>query len=172
VLPPPSRTLARRAPLRGLRPLRCARASAAPAATGRPWPSSFGAVVLSSPLGSCLAVAGTRSARAVATRQFTRTRCASARSLAAMLHNAPLCAVRLARPLYLYTKPFAYGRASQPVRAARRTTRTMQNGRRCAPCTSSVRGSRPRRCQHPARCASARRPWLARCPALLLAARP
>lgn len=66
-------------------------------------------------------------------QQFSRASFARAPSLAAMLHNAPLCAVRLARPLYLYTKPVAYGRASRPVRAARRTTRTMQNGRRQRP---------------------------------------
>ena len=101
----------------------------------------------SNPLGSCLAFAGNRCAHAVVACQFRHASFARVPSLAAMLHNAPLCAVRLARPLYLYTKPVAYGRASRPVRAARRTTHTMQNGRRQRPCASSVRGSRPRSCQ-------------------------
>lgn len=91
-------------------------------------------------------------------------RCAPVPSLAAMLHNAPFTAPVCWPPL-LYTKS----------RCIRRPT---ARGSRCAPvnttlckmaagnvlCLVKVRRSRRRGCQHPARCASARRPWLARMP--------
>ena len=116
-------------------------------------------------LGSCLAFACISFAHAVFTCQFRRVSSARSAALARLhsrpcLHNAPLCAGRRAHALIVYTKPFAEACARRPVRAARRTTRTMQNGRRCirapcrcrAPCAAST--------SYP--CASpARRPWLA-----------
>ena len=64
---------------------------------------------------SCLAVVCIRTAHAALACQFTRTRCARARSLAAKLHNASYARV-----------------AAQPfVRCAHRIPVIMQNARRC-----------------------------------------
>jgi hypothetical protein len=77
-----------------LAPSRCGPASAAPAASGRPWPSSFSCSLRRDALGSCLAVVCIRAAHAAFACQFTHTRFARARSLAAKLHNASYARVR------------------------------------------------------------------------------
>lgn len=78
------------------------------------------------------------------------------------LHNAPLCAGRRAHALHLYTKPLVEACARRPVRAARRTTRTMQNGRRQRPCASLMCAAPGGAVASYPCAAPARRPWLAR----------
>jgi hypothetical protein len=121
-----------------LAPSRCGPASAAPAASGRPWPSSFSCSLRRDALGSCLAVVCIRAAHAAFACQFTHTRFARARSLAAKLHNASYARVR---SLTLTAYPSL---CKMPAGAS---------------CTSFVRRSCGAWPGYP--CAAARPPWLA-----------
>ena len=99
---------ARPAALRGIQPLRCACASVAPAASGRPWPPPLQHCASSHTLGSCLA--------------FARTPLRRVRILLPSNRTPAHARVRL--PLRLHLRPPSSCRAGVP-RAASRSPRAL-----------------------------------------------
>lgn len=137
-------------------------ARSAPAAYVPPWPASLNAWLRPNTLASCLALVHTHCVRVHLFLQLSRTsshhKAALARAASPGGHVTQRAVLRsgcatvrsrararqLARPGSLAAKPVV-----------------VQNGRPVHPCTASVPRSLRGSGQRPARCASARHPWLA-----------